>query len=230
MANGKHIATPARHFNVKAISVVLVLVLLIGGMIGGTVAWLIDKSDSVVNTFTYGDINIELDETDTGLDNDGNDTTNEYKMIPGQTIGKDPTITVKSGSENNWLFVKLVKSTNFDNFMTFTIADGWTQLYDVQGNEVEGVYFRFQSETDVDVAYPVLKDDQVIVKGEVTKQMLNALDADETYPKLTVTAYAVQYAGFEPEITEGQANATEAQVQAAAYKAWTEAVAANANP
>ena len=114
--------------------------------------------------------------------------------------------------------------------MTFTIADGWTQLYDVQGNEVEGVYFRFQSETDVDVAYPVLKDDQVIVKGEVTKQMLNALDADETYPKLTVTAYAVQYAGFEPEITEGQANATEAQVQAAAYKAWTEAVAANANP
>ena len=230
MTNGKHTATPTRHFNVKAISVVLVLVLLIGGMIGGTVAWLIDKSDSVVNTFTYGDINIELDETDTGLDNDGNDTTNEYKMIPGQPIGTDPTITVKSGSENNWLFVKLVKSTNFDNFMTFTIADGWTQLYDVQGNEVEGVYFRFQSETDVDVAYPVLKDDQVIVKGEVTKQMLNALDADETYPKLTVTAYAVQYAGFEPEITEGQANATEAQVQAAAYKAWTEAVAANANP
>jgi len=230
MTNGKHTATPTRHFNVKAISVVLVLVLLIGGMIGGTVAWLIDKSDSVVNTFTYGDINIELDETDTGLDNDGKDTTNEYEMIPGQAIGKDPTITVKSGSENNWLFVKLVKSTNFDNFMTFTIADGWTQLYDDQGNEVEGVYFRFQSETDGDVAYPVLKDDQVIVKGEVTKQMLNALDADETYPKLTVTAYAVQYAGFEPEITEGQANATEAQVQAAAYKAWTEAVAANANP
>lgn len=222
MAKGKYAAKRAGCFNAKSIALILVLVLAFGGVIGGTVAWLIAKSDPVVNTFTYGDIDIELDETDTE-DDDNNPNTNEYEMMPGMEITKDPTVTVKAGSEHNWLFVKLEKSDNFDDFMTYTIAEGWTQLYDAQGNEVKGVYFRFQPETDVDVPHSVLMENQVIVKDDVTKQMLNELDENgaSNYPTLTVTAYAVQYAGFEPEITEGAVGPDEAQVQAAAFNAWS---------
>lgn len=187
--------------NIKVLALTFALVLLVGGVVGGTIAWLIDKSDSVVNTFTYGDINIELDETDTG-DNDNDPNTNQYKMIPGEKITKDPVITVKQGSEEMWLFVKLEKSANFDDFMAYEVDSNWAQLsLDAEGNPVSGVYFRHitaEEVADTDMLIPVIQDNTVTVKDTVTKEMLNALDpanAAATYPTLTVTAYAVQKAG-----------------------------------
>ena len=195
MARGKYAAKHAGRFNMKPVALILALVLLVGGVIGGTVAWLIATPDPVVNTFTYGDINIELDETDTQLDGDNNPNTNEYEMMPGQSITKDPEITVKSGSEEMWLFVKLEKSSNFDTFMEYTVAEGWTAL-----SGVDGVYYQHITAADVataDKKIAVIKDDTVTVKESVTKEQLNALDSgsSENYPTLTVTAYAVQYAG-----------------------------------
>ena len=212
MARGKYVAKHAGRFNMKPVALILALVLLVGGVIGGTVAWLIATPDPVVNTFTYGDINIDLDETDTQLDGDSNPNTNEYEMMPGQSITKDPEITVKSGSEEMWLFVKLEKSSNFDTFMEYTVADGWTAL-----SGVDGVYYQHITAEDVataDKKIAVIKDDTVTVKETVTKEQLNALDSGSSanYPTLTVTAYAVQYAG----------NATAAD-------AWAK-VTANANP
>ena len=99
------------------ISILAVVLLLCCG-IGGTLAWLSVKTASVQNTFTVGDIDITLAET----------TGTSYKMVPGNTLTKDPKVTVKSGSEACWLFVKVEKSENFDTFMTFAIADGWTEL------------------------------------------------------------------------------------------------------
>ena len=195
MARGKYAAKHAGRVNMKPLALIMALVLLVGGVIGGTVAWLIATPDPVVNTFTYGDINIELDETDTQLDGDNNPNTNEYEMMPGQSITKDPEITVKSGSEEMWLFVKLEKSSNFDTFMEYTVADGWTAL-----SGVDGVYYQHITAEDVataDKKIAVIKDDTVTVKESVTKEQLNALDSgsSENYPTLTVTAYAVQYAG-----------------------------------
>lgn len=195
MARGKYAAKHAGRVNMKPLALIMALVLLVGGVIGGTVAWLIATPDPVVNTFTYGDINIELDETDTQLDGDNNPNTNEYEMMPGQSITKDPEITVKSGSEEMWLFVKLEKSSNFDTFMEYTVAEGWTAL-----SGVDGVYYQHITAADVataDKKIAVIKDDTVTVKESVTKEQLNALDSgsSENYPTLTVTAYAVQYAG-----------------------------------
>jgi len=192
MARGKYV----KHTNTKALALVLALVLSIVGVVGGTVAWLIATPDPVINTFTYGDINIELDETDTGLDGDGNNNTNEYEMIPGEQITKDPVITVKAGSEGMYLFVKLEKSANFDTFMEYTMAEGWNPL-----TGVDGVYYRWitaAAVADEDMEIHVIANDTVTVKESVTKEMLNALDAPgatATYPTLTVTAYAVQEAG-----------------------------------
>ena len=195
MARGKYAAKHAGRVNLKPVALIMALVLLVGGVIGGTVAWLIATPDPVVNTFTYGDINIDLDETDTQLDGDNNPNTNEYEMMPGQSITKDPVVTVKAESEEMWLFVKLEKSSNFDTFMEYTVADGWTAL-----SGVDGVYYQHITAEDVataDKKIAVIKDDTVTVKESVTKEQLNALDSgsSENYPTLTVTAYAVQYAG-----------------------------------
>ena len=201
MAKGKYAAKHAGRVNLKPVALIMALVLLVGGVIGGTIAWLIATPDPVVNTFTYGDINIELSETDTQLDDDSDPNTNDYKMMPGIKITKDPVVTVKAESEEMWLFVKLEKSSNFDTFMEYTVADGWTAL-----SGVDGVYYQHITAEDVataDKKIAVIKDDTVTVKESVTKAMLNGLDknADGTeadpkyYPTLTVTAYAVQYAG-----------------------------------
>lgn len=177
----------------KIILTSIALTLVVCGVIGGTVAWLIADTKPVVNTFTYGDINITLEETDTNTDGDNNPNTNDYPMIPGNPIKKDPKVTLKANSENAWLFVKLEKTSNFDSFMTYEIADGWTAL-----SGVEGVYYREVNKANSDAVYNVLKEDAdkntVFVKDTVTKEMLNLLDSGTTsnYPKLTVTAYAVQ--------------------------------------
>ena len=174
--------------NKKVIAMVVALALAACGIIGGTVAWLVAKTESVTNTFTYGDINITLEESDTG-DGDGDDLTNEYIMVPGNTIEKDPVVTVKANSEDSWLFVKMEKSENFDDCMEYEMADGWIAL-----DGVEGVYYREVTKSDADAEFAVIKDNKVTVKGDVTKEMLNELDAEgkSDYPKLVVTAYAVQ--------------------------------------
>ena len=179
----------------RRIMLVAITVLLVTGIIvGGTMAWLVTKTDPVVNTFTYGDINLELEETDTN-DGDNNQNTNEYEMLPGTEIDKDPVVTVVADSVDSWLFVKLDKSANFDTFMEYTMAEGWTAL-----PGVDGVFYRETTKADADQEFTVIKDNKVTVKSSVTKEMLNALDEDPssiTYPTLTVTAYAVQKTGFD---------------------------------
>lgn len=159
----------------KGLAMVLALVLLAVCAVSGTLAWLTAKSDVVTNTFTTSDIKVELTET--------NET---YKMVPGYDIHKDPKAKVLAGSEECYLFVKLDKSTNFDTFLTYEMAEGWTL---VPGET--NVYYRKVQTADIGTAYSVLKGDQVTVKGEVTKAMMDGLTT-ETLPKLTVTAYASQ--------------------------------------
>jgi len=145
-------------------------------LIGTTFAWLTAKTDPITNTFTVGDINITLTEGD-ALD---------LKMIPGKTITKDPKVTVKAGSEACWLFVKIEKSANFDDYMTFAVADGWTELE-------SGVYYREVDAVDADTDFNVIKNNQVKVSEDVTKTELQA--AASSAPTLTFTAYAVQQEG-----------------------------------
>ncbi len=198
-------ADPVKRSKVKMVAIILTIVLTLCGIVGGTVAWLTDEAEPVVNTFTYGDIEIDLGETDTELDDDDDPNTNDYEMLPGQTIIKDPVVTVKAGSEELWLFVKLEKSENFDTFMEFEMAEGWTEL-----TGVEGVYYRHITAEEVakeDQEFHVIADDIIKVKESVTKEMLNDLDKDPqnpTYPTLTITAYAVQYAG-NPTVEEAWA-------------------------
>ena len=116
----------------------LVLVVAVAS-VGGTIAWLTATTAPVVNTFTVGDINIDLTETE-GKQTDG---SYKFKMVPGNTIAKDPKVTVEAGSEACWLFVKIEKSSNLDSFITYSVDEGvdkWTKLTGVTG--VDNVYYR----------------------------------------------------------------------------------------
>ena len=156
----------------KTLALVLALTLLVAGIVGGTLAWLTDQTAEVKNTFTVGDINIGLTET-----------TADYKMVPGNTIAKDPTVTVKANSEACWLFVKGTESENLGNFITYTVDTGWTELE-------SGVYYREVPASAADQTFSVLAGDAVTVKSDVTRTMLETAKTDA--PTLTFKAYAVQ--------------------------------------
>ena len=165
----------------KSLALVLALAMIVVCVVGGTLAWLIDKTDPVTNTFTTSDVDITLTET----------TTN-YQMIPGYTIDKNPKVTVLADSEKCYLFVKVAESDNFDTFMTYEMAAGWTRG---DGTNIpSNVYYREVAASTDNQEFGVLKDDQVTVKDTVTKDNLNALNAEgATQPTLTFTAYACQY-------------------------------------
>ena len=161
----------------KTLALVLALTLLVAGVVGGTLAWLTDQTAEVKNTFTVGDINIGLTET-----------TADYKMVPGNTIAKDPKVTVKAGSEACWLFVKIEESTNLSSYISYTADSGWTALAGVSG-----VYYREVAASTADQAFNVLANNQVTVKDTVTKAMMDAIeDGAAANPTLTFTAYACQ--------------------------------------
>lgn len=180
MSNGKF--AKRKGIATKTMFMILAVVLIVGISVGGTLAWLTDTTGPVTNTFTVGDINIALDET----------TTN-YKMVPGNTIAKDPKVTVKGGSEACWLFVKVVEG-NWPAFyekdgvtkkVSYALADGWLAL----GDSYPGVYYREVEATSADTEFGVLAGDAVNVSGNLTKAELNSIT---TNPTLTFTAYAVQ--------------------------------------
>lgn len=187
---------------ILALTLVFALALALG--IGGTVAWLTAQTDPVVNTFTVGDINITLAETNSNQDTDTDPNTNSYKMVPGATITKDPKVTVLKDSEACWLFVKVEKSTNFDTFMEYKMADGWT-LVDGQTD----VYYRTVAATSTaDAPFSVIKNDSITVKASVTKEMLTG--STFTSPSLKITAYAIQSANLADANADGKVDAVDA--------------------
>lgn len=218
----------------KTLALLLSLVLVIGVAAGGTLAWLLDTTTPVVNTFTDSDINIELTETEGKTEVSQGEYKYEFKMIPGWTIAKDPKVTVAAGSEACYVFVKVEESDNFDDFMTYNIdTTVWTQLQDnsTPQQDVIGVYYKKLTATDAAAGWSdyVLKGEHktdctnktdacttcpnahgyVTVLTTVEKDDMNALQAEgATYPTLTFTAYASQLM---------KDNSTEFS----AYEAWT---------
>lgn len=176
----------------KVLTCAVCAALVLGIAAEATVAWLKDRTENVKNTFTVGNVDIAMSETvgqeTKNTDVDGQIRNSCYKMIPGAALTKNPRVIVHSDSEACWLFVKVDKSANFDTFMSFNVADGWTPLAGA-----EGVYYRSVDAQTANsgVSFAAIKDDTVTVKSQVTKEQLNALTT-ATYPTLTFTAYAIQ--------------------------------------
>ena len=204
----------------KIMVLLLCAVLLVGVSVAGTAAYLTSQ-DTVVNTFTVGQVKIELDEAKVGedgryADHDVRVKGNEYHLLPGMTYDKDPTVTVKANSDEAYIRM-LVKVTNIESLkMVFTdsgyygadgtfllekLVGGWDPAiwvyegYTQDGND--GTYeFRYFTPVDTMNGQDLVLDDlfeTITIPGkEVNNDNIVHLDKVQ----IDVVAQAIQTAGF----------------------------------
>lgn len=161
----------------KIIAIALICIVLV--TVGTSFALLTSVAGPVENVFTIGDIRLSLTET----------TGGSYELIPGTVIAKDPTVKVEAGSEDCWLFVKIDKTKNFEDYLSYRLDSGWTHL-----GGYDGVYYRTVIKSGGGDEFPILADNAITVREDLTKEKMS--DITEL-PKLTFKAYAVQSRGIE---------------------------------
>ena len=164
--------------------------------IAGTTLAYLTSTDKVENTFTVGNVAITLDEAKVNTDGtvvEGADRvkTNSYKLMPGHTYTKDPTVHVAAGSEKCYVFVKVengiaaLEAT--DNTIANQItANGWMAL-----TGVEGVYYKVVDAATTDTDLTVFSSFKLAVDAN-SKTEWKGEDI-----KVNVTAYAIQADGFD---------------------------------
>ena len=188
----------------KVFLTVLCAAALVVASVLGTMAFLTSKTATVDNTFTVGNVAITLDEAKTNDNGNGKPvegaarvTENTYKLIPGHEYTKDPTIHVAAGSENSYVFVKVVNGLadaeaatddNYKNVAAQMKANGWQQLT-VKGTTVANVYYK---ESPVAAGNDITVFEKFKAKNDLTNEQLQTLGTKH----ITVIGYAIQADGF----------------------------------
>lgn len=174
----------------KALLLTLCAALLVGAAVMGTLAYLTSQ-DSVINTFTVGNVKITLDEADVKTDGtyevDKNTRvdSNVYKLIPGHSYIKDPIVHVAAGSEDCWLFVEVengIAAIEADTTIAAQMtAKGWALVAGTQN------VYSYKATAKAGENVPVF--DTFTVAGDADV-------SNYTEAQIVVTAYAVQADGF----------------------------------
>ena len=198
----------------KVLILLVCTVLLVAVSVIGTLAYLTSQ-DTLVNTFTIGKVDIELDEAKVNPDGTlivGADRVkeNNYHLIPGQTYIKDPTLTVKAKSEDSYVRMLL----------TINCADAFDVIYAPERADLTTIFNGYNAENWVYEAVTKENDTltyefrykEVVVKS-ATDIVLDALFDSITVPntfdgedmasiaelKITVVGHAIQATGFANE-------------------------------
>ena len=215
--------------NMKRILLTMVAAMLLVVMsVGGTLAYLQSTSEKVENTFTVGKIKITLDEAD--VDEEGKVIAgadrvikNEYKLMPGHTYVKDPTVHVQPDSEESYIRIKVtinkiaeLKAIFGADFLPQYFVEGWNNsIWNTTGvitenadgtNTYEFWYHKTVSTEDKTTVLdlePLFTD--IVIPGDVTNTQINTLEG----LKIDIIAHAIQKDTF----------ATAAD----AWKAWDDA-------
>ena len=180
----------------KIVSLILVICLAMAVGIGGTLAWLKDSTDTVTNTFVIGSIDIDLYEHKYIAESNSLNTSvevrdasnNNYKIVPGNVMPKDPTVVVEANSEACYLFIKVV-ATDVEGLLDYAIDEGWTEL-----SSGSGVYYREVAASDEAQPFDILVDNEVSVSEDLSKAEADAAITAGKNPSLKFTAYAAQQA------------------------------------
>lgn len=196
----------------KAMLMTLCAIILVVATVFGTMAYL-TSTDKVTNTFTVGNVAIKLDEAP--VDGNGKATTgdrvkaNSYKLLPGHTYDKDPTVTLLKGSETSYvkMTVTFSKASALDAIFAPTGADlttifngydsaNWTAKGNTKDTTADTRTYEFWYKEAVgaptdDVALDALFD-SITVPGSITKEQLASIEG----MTITVNAYAIQADGF----------------------------------
>ena len=200
----------------KKILVACLCVALAVLTIAGTTLAYLTSQDTVVNTFTVGNVQIKLDEAKANADgtlvaNADRVKANSYKLIPGHTYNKDPMVTVLSGSESSYIkmTVTFSKAAELDAIFAPNGGANLTSIFEgydsnnwiAKGNTKDATantrtyefwYKEAVAAPDADVALDALFD-QIKVPGTITNDQLASI-AGMT---ITVNAYAIQADGFD---------------------------------
>lgn len=173
----------------KKLTMIAALALAVCIGIGGTLAYLTSKPAALINTFTVGALNITAAEP--------NWDPADAKIYPGAVIDKDPTVTVTAGSEACYVFIKVDVSTDIatvlaENGINYDTAN-WTKLSGV----TENVYYATVSASDAATGKVLPALFTTVTISETAGNDAIAAAANDT---ITVTAYAIQYAGFESDV------------------------------
>lgn len=171
----------ARKNNTRKVTVALLsIILVLCCTIGGTLAWLSAQTDPVTNTFTVGDINITLTET----------TGTSYKIIPGGESAKNPTVTVKSGSEKCYVYVAVTNNVKLDDNTIVATPDIDADKWKVVGTSGDTTLYRYYQDVDAssaDVTCQVFT--KVTYSDTIEKGNIESL----TGKTIVIDAYAHQY-------------------------------------
>ena len=192
-------------------------------VLGATFAYLTDEEGDI-NVFTAGNVEITLDEAavdENGEAIDGADrvTENEYKLVPGKSYIKDPTVTVKAGSEDAYIRMMVIIH-NADAYLELTGGDHslmFPELDDdplnewVKNSETEDeaantltLEYRYGEKPsgiddegkEADVILPALFE-TIEVPGDATSEQMKALNDASSPFKVEVIGHAIQADGFE---------------------------------
>lgn len=182
----------------KVVTLVVCMVLVAALSVAGTLAYL-TSTDSVKNTFTYGQVHIQMDEADVDEYGDeiadaGRVAENEYRLIPGHEYTKDPIVYVREDSEDCFIFIKVENEIEAIEAGTTIanqiLANDWNSL-----TGVAGVYWKSHTKvpngtTEEWVEYDTFAN--FTIKSEID----NAKVAEFANKEVNVTAYAIQADGF----------------------------------
>ena len=210
----------------KLLIMSVAMVLVCAFAVGMTLAYL-TSTDRVVNTFTVGNVQIKLDEAKVNLDGtpvqDADRVkANSYKLIPGHTYTKDPTVTVLSGSESSYIkmTVTFTEAAALDAIFAPNGADlteifngynpaNWIYKGNTENNNTRTYEFWYKEvvpavpATAEDVALDALFD-SITVPHTITNDQLATIQG----MTITVNAYAIQADGFQtPEAAWAAYNA-----------------------
>lgn len=182
-----------KNTNKKLLIVSIIALMLAVACVVGTFAYLSAKTKTVVNTFTTSNITLTINEVGaTPNDENADILERSYKIYPGAELDKKATITVGQNSEDCWVFVKLVKSANFDTTNVFecsmntvwTLVPGQTDVYyaEIPANKVENGILTEK------VSFGILAGDKVVIKDTATAAQMSTA----TGSTLSFVGYAIQ--------------------------------------
>ena len=105
-------------------------------------------------------------------------TENEYILMPGVDVPKDPTVRIEGYTGlKAWLYVEIVESADFPATVTYTAADGWTPLPGLTGPNGGRIYYRELTNAQTgDLEFQVLKDNTVTVSEKIPRGTTLKLD------------------------------------------------------
>jgi len=177
----------------KFMLMVSALVLVAAMAIGGTLAYLTAQTEAITNTFTVGNITMDLDEKNATDPNGDRVKANTYKIYPGVTVDKDPTVHVNKGSEPCWVYVCIDNQVNgaVAEAAAYNIDTGkWTFVV------TEGTKTLYKYNTVVD-ASAQKQDLTVFTQVTFSGEKLTADNVNMVQGKtITVDAYAHQSVGI----------------------------------